>query len=254
MTKLPEMMPEYTIIKSDEEPFTVKFEELSNWFIVPRINEKVSWASYDFPSKKKTEEVVSSVSGKVILHDVEGVEIKTTFLESGGAARDHYYMAQLTDTHCRWLGERYYDKAGVLHYLTFLDGDKFLEEWGFGDNNCGVETDLKAKGQIGQTLSGYTVLEKKHCLDVVGRCSVEIGKKLCQTVFAVEYFPDGALTEQYIGKNGRTVLWRRFNRDDWKWKSNDYKKWSEVLPENERLTVDGETYVHWYDCVADYIL
>ena len=28
---------------------------------------------------------------------------------------------------------------------------------------------------------------------------------------------------------------------------------SEILPENERLTVNGETYVHWYDCVSDYI-
>jgi hypothetical protein len=34
-----------------------------------------------------------------------------------------------------------------------------------------------------------------------------------------------------------------------------YKRpWIELLPENERMTVDGETYVHWYDCISDYIL
>ena len=26
-------------------------------------------------------------------------------------------------------------------------------------------------------------------------------------------------------------------------------RWNELLPENERITIDGETYVHWYDCI-----
>ena len=32
------------------------------------------------------------------------------------------------------------------------------------------------------------------------------------------------------------------------------KPWSEQLPHNERITINGETYVHWYDCISDYIL
>ena len=31
-------------------------------------------------------------------------------------------------------------------------------------------------------------------------------------------------------------------------------KFAEMLPDNERLTVNGEIYVHWYDCISDYIL
>ena len=46
---------------------------------------------------------------------------------------------------------------------------------------------------------------------------------------------------------------RRFNKNDWAYKRYG-KLWTEMLPENERLTVNGETYVHWYDCVSDYIL
>lgn len=39
------------------------------------------------------------------------------------------------------------------------------------------------------------------------------------------------------------------------WAIDRYKKpWSEQLPENDRLTVNGTTYVHWYDCITDYIL
>ena len=61
------------------------------------------------------------------------------------------------------------------------------------------------------------------------------------------------LCEQYLDKNGRTILWRRFNKNDWAFKRYG-KLWTEMLPYNETLTVKGETYVHWYDCITDYIL
>ena len=32
------------------------------------------------------------------------------------------------------------------------------------------------------------------------------------------------------------------------------KLWSEKLPDNERLTINGITFVHWYDCLSDYVL
>lgn len=69
----------------------------------------------------------------------------------------------------------------------------------------------------------------------------------------INCFDDAVASEQYIDQNGRTVLWRRFNRDDWAF--DHFKKtWSEMLPDNERLTINGETYVHWYDFISDYIL
>ena len=61
-------------------------------------------------------------------------------------------------------------------------------------------------------------------------------------------YDQGTLSEQFIGRDGRTVLWRRFNRDNWA--IDRYgKRWSELLPENEQLTVNGELFVHWYDCL-----
>ena len=61
------------------------------------------------------------------------------------------------------------------------------------------------------------------------------------------------ITEQFLDQNGRTILWRRYNRDDWA--LDRYGKlWSAQLPANDQLTVNGITYVHWYDCVTDYIL
>ena len=66
------------------------------------------------------------------------------------------------------------------------------------------------------------------------------------------YYGDYTATEQYLDKNGRTVLWRRFNRDDWAF-SRYKQKWTEKLPDNERIIINDETYVHWYDCITDYI-
>ncbi len=92
-------------------------------------------------------------------------------------------------------------------------------------------------------------------MDIVGRYTVIIGNMEFDTVclMDIESYDTGVVTEQYIDKNGKTVLWRRFNADNWKF-SRYNKSWSEMLPDNEQITVNGRKYVHWYDCISDYIL
>ena len=134
MSKLPLVMPDYKIILNSEPPFECKWEELLGWFIVPKPGEKLSWALYEIPKRKKCSEYKMEFTGRAAVHGVVGI-----------------------------------------------------------------------------------------------------------------------VTEQYLDSNGRTVLWRRFNRDDWR---IDYykQKWSDKLPNNERLSVNKELYVHWYDCVTEYIM
>lgn len=260
MKKLPEFLPAYKIEPSSEAPFPVKWEELMGWFIVPKLGEKLSWAMYDFPEKKRTEMCVMEVVGKAMIHGIEGVEISSVEYDpmdcnkTGTPGRaDRTFVAQLTDTHCRILAETHTEN-GVKKLFTFLDGEGFLGNWGFGEDNCGNETDLKPKGDITRSGSVITAADKEFLLDVVGRYTVTIGGKSYDTVCVmdIETYNGGTVSGQFIDRNGRTVLWRRFNRDDWA--IDRYKKrWSELLPENERFTVNGETYVHWYDCVTDYI-
>lgn len=92
-------------------------------------------------------------------------------------------------------------------------------------------------------------------LDIVGRYKVEINGRAYDTVCVVDLwqYEDHVVSQQFLDKNGKTVLWRRFNADDWAF-DRYKKKWTEMLPDNERLFVNGETYVHWYDCITDYIL
>ncbi len=254
MKKFPEFLPEYQIVKNEKIPFPVRWEENLGMFIIPRVGEKITWAMYDFPARSLTGlDEVEAVS-KAVVHGVEGVEITSVWRDPNTKTPDraeHSYVVQMTDTHIRYLAERYL-KNGVRHYLTFLDGDEFLGEWGMGENNCGKEIDIKPKGLIQKDGNAVACEHPKEALDVVGRYTLTLAGKTYDTI-CVMFIEDDITTEQYLDRNGRTVLWRRFNRDDWA--LGRYKqRWTEKFPKNERLTVNGATFVHWYDCITDYVL
>jgi len=387
------------ITPSTEKPFEVRCEEILGWFIIPRLGEKITWASYDNPERKKTFSTKMEVMGKAIIHGIEGVEIFEVETDhSRNSQSERRFITQLTETHCRFLAESYVED-GVRQNFTFLDGDEFLSKWGFGEENVGNEINLKQTGVITKegdkiscapfrlvsiltdeinSVEGLNVKDimrkfkqgkdnvdntltfefnatktpyisktfvekfiikalmgaqkvqklfgsksdpiqmifkddddnvvynaedkdidelikdiqenesiqtllktadddsKKKALesnnkeflsnlqdsktfqtnrrinDVVGRYDVEINGKKYDTVCLVGIEMNGILTEQYIDQTGRTVLWRRFNKDDWQ--IEQYKElWSVRLPDSEKLVVNDDVYVHWYDCVSDYL-
>jgi len=262
MTKLPKMMPEYTIEKMDQTPFSCKWEEMQGWLIIPRLGEKLSWGMYDFPERKRINWCEMSVIGRAEVHGIEGVEI-TAVQYGEGDDRDPGFeegmerrlVAQLTQTHSRYLAESHIEN-GVRKVYTFLDGDSFIDNWGFGEDNCGNEINLSPKGLLGREGNIITGSTPREVVDVVGRYKVSINGRTYDTVCVmdIQCFNDAVVSEQYVDRNGRTVLWRRFNKDDWAIDRFGGKRWSEKLPENERITVNGETYVHWYDCISDYVL
>jgi len=260
--KLPEFMPDYTIERLDEEPFRTRWEEMQGWLIVPKLGEKLTWGLYDFPSRKRNEYCELEVTGKAEVHGIEGVEIIAVqhetqdYYRTGALDRmERRFVAQLTDTHSRYLAESHMED-GVRKCYTFLDGEAFMDNWGFGENNCGNEVDLYSKGLLTRDGSAVNGTAAKETVDVVGRYKVTIDGKAYDTVCVmdIECFNDAVASEQFVDRNGRTVLWRRFNRDDWAADRFGGGRWSERLPENERLIINGATYVHWYDCISDYIL
>lgn len=256
MKILPEFIPEYKIEANPEAAFEVKWEELMGWFLIPRLGEKLSWGMYDIPSRKCIRVFDMQVIGRAKVHGIEGVELtakEASYVDKNDTI-DRKFVAQLTDTHCRCLATLRND-GDVHNYITFLDGDEFLPNWGFGEDNCGNETNFAVKGNIIRDGSVVTSADKDFLLDIVGRYTVTIGDKSYDTVCVmdIETYEGGVVSEQFLDRNGKTILWRRFNRDDWNIE-HCRKKWSEQLPVNERLTVNGTTYVHWYDCITDYIL
>lgn len=257
MKTLPEYMPKYQITEKKEAPFSVKWEELMGWFLVPRLGEELSWGMYDQPSGLCDHVYDMKVTGRAKVHGIEGVEL--TAREADYSKKEEViertFVAQLTDTHCRYLAMIRNDD-GVRNYITFLDGEEFMNCWGFGEDNCGNEVNLSPKGDIQRSGNIITTAKKDFLLDIVGRYDVTICGKTYDTVCVmdVQTYNNGVVSEQFLDKNGRTILWRRFNKDDWHIKHYGGKRWSEQLPDNDRLIVDGETYVQWYDCITDYIL
>ena len=232
MKELPKILPEYAITPASEPPFCVIRAEIMGWFIVPKLGEKISWAIYDQPSRERKERYTLETIGRAAVHGIEGIEILACeTLANGTHGVDRTFVAQLTDTHCRVLSESHVDK-GVRRLYTFLDGEDFLSNWGYGEDNCG----------------------NKVIPDTDGRFSVTFNGKTYDTVRVTEAegYNDAVLSETYLDKNGRTVLWRRFNAVDWHI-SHYEKPWTELLPNNERLTVNGVTYIHWYDCMTDHV-
>ncbi|MBQ8371232.1 MAG: sigma-70 family RNA polymerase sigma factor [Clostridia bacterium] len=264
MLNFPKTMPEYTIRERDDAPFEVIHEAIIGWGIVPRLGEKCAWAAYDFPEKKLTNTMQMEVTGRAAVHGIEGVEIAT--IESGYDSPDNLvfadntvhrgFIAQLTDTHCRLLAE-FHNEDGVKHMYTFLDGAPFTDNWGYGEDNCGFETHLRAKGTVTRQGNALTVKEcgRVPVIDVCGRFDVTICGRTYDTICLtdVETYDSGVLTETYIDRDSKIVLWRRFNRNNWGY-GRIGQLWTERFPQNERMTVNGETYVHWYDCIYDYIL
>ncbi len=258
MKKMPELIPTYKIEASPLAPFSVKWEELMGWFLVPKLGEKLSWGMYDIPSRKCDHVFDLRVTGKAKVHGIEGVELtaREASCSDKNDVIERTFVAQLTDTHCRYLATMRND-GDVRNYITFLDGDEFLPNWGFGEDNCGNEVNLSPKGDIRRDGSVVTSADKPFLLDIVGRYTVTINGKSYDTVCVmdIETYNDAVVSEQFLDKNGKTILWRRFNRDDWAIdRFAQGKLWHEFLPDNDRLTVNGVTYVHWYDCITEYIL
>ncbi len=256
MKKMPEFMPKYTITESAQAPFSVKWEELMGWFLVPKLGEELSWGMYDMPSRKCSHIYDMKVVGKAKVHGIEGVELtaREASYSDKNEVINRTFVAQLTDTHCRYLATVRND-GDIRNFITFLDGDEFMQNWGFGEDNCGNETNLSPKGDIKRQGNAVSTASRSFLLDIVGRYTVTIGEKSYDTfcVMDIGTYNPGVVSEQFLDKNGRTILWRRFNRDDWA--IDRYQKlWSEQLPENEKLMINGTTYVAWYDCITEYAL
>lgn len=257
MTKLPKILPTYTITPSHLPPFPVRWEECMGWFIVPKAGEKLHWGIYEHPDRKRAEWTECRVAGRAEIHGIRGVEIiadqhdvEDKFGTGSYDADPWHFVVQLTETHCRFLAESHMDHDLKISH-TFLDGDSFLMNWGFGPDNCGTEIDQHPRGLITRDSDGFRTHGGTECMDIVGRYTVTMAGKTYDTVclMDVESYDDAVATMQYLDVQGRTVLWRRFNRHDW-----HRRDWTALLPENERIIINGETYVHWYDCITSYIL
>ena len=263
---LPKLLPQYTIAWKNEAPFPVVCEEMMGWFIPPHPGEKLTWGMYDLPSRRLDVSYEMAVAGPAKVHGLEGVTIRAKVLPppasfdeadpirdavaaSTGGQEEWTFIAQEKDGFTRFLSAEHME-GETRTLTTFLDGDAFMDNWGFGEDNQGFPIHVSPQGKIKREGSAVTA-EKGVYMDVAGRCEVSLGGQIHDTVCLMDLgmYEQGMVSEQFLGRDGRTVLWRRFNQDDWALDRYG-KTWSAMLPENETITINGKLYVHWYDCLC----
>jgi len=243
----PDVMPEFTIEKINEKPFNVKFEEVAGFFIIPKVGEKTSFAFYDDPDKKFSGMHMLTCIREAEIHGIPCVQVEMDYDTTEEISTN---FIRMTETHISYVAQMY-KKDNIFYFGSFYD-DEFLSRLGAGENNIGREIDQRAKGVAVLNDDGTFTVSKEKYPDIFGRYKIQIGLHAYDTVAVIELV-DGRMSIQYVDQKGRTVLFRRYNRFDWK--LDRYKAlWTEKLPNSEVLLINGEKYVHWYDCISDYVL
>jgi RNA polymerase sigma factor (sigma-70 family) len=245
----PKFMPDMKIEKSNEPPFKVKYEEISGWLIIPRVGVKSSFAFYDDPDKRLTGVNTMDCVREAVIHGIPCVQVDVEENEDGEISKQTKFM-RLTETHASYVAEmKIQDNS--FYFGSFYD-DEWLLRYEVGENNIGREIHQEAKAVAVINNDGSITVSKEECADIIGRYNVKIDSRSFDTVAILEIC-EGIMTILYVDKNGRTVLFRRYNR--FNWKTDRYKAlWTDKLPDSEVLIVNNEKYVHWYDCISDYVM
>jgi len=245
----PAFLPELRIQKMAQASFSVRLEEIPGWLIVPRVGEKRSFAFYDDPDKRLTGVNRMDCVREAVIHGIPCVQVEVEE-DDDGEVSAHTKFMRLTETHASYVAELRV-RDGVFCFGSFYD-DEWLSRYEVGENNLGREIHQQVKGIARVNADGCITVQKEECPDIIGRYRVEIGSRAFDTVALLEVC-EGMMTLLYVDESGRTVLFRRFNR--FNWKTERYKAlWTEKLPNSELLLVNGDKYVHWYDCISDYVM
>lgn len=255
--KFPEFCPEYKITEKDGEIFEVVCEEIPGWLAVPRVGEKCSFAFYYGPDGKRDDVYEMAGIREAKVHGINCVQVKKKItFEDGSVDEGNDLFVKLTDSHCLYVAAMWLQENGSLEIKTFL-GDDWDEIFGVGDNNCGRETHQRVNRYVVRNEDGSLTVDdaviNHDKTDLIGRYEVDICGKKHDTVAMMNMMANGIAVIQYLNRDGRTVLFRRFDRND-----RQYESWgelyTEMYPDSERMTIGGETYVHWYDCIPDHVL
>ena len=270
----PEQRPEITVSRSTGQPFSIDLRELAWWFIVPEVGERVRWAEYEQTSDgsaPKLTEVNSIVARRpAVVHGRECVEIEVdehsygdrTGLVPLNHSQDEEYRrarvwGRLNDTEVQWVAYESTRKGdGTRELQTFLD-----ESWEY--NFGSFARLIEDKGYLTERPDGtFERGPDTPGMFSSGLFDVRIGEGEfeCMRVFDLEAdaTESDTLVLSYLNREGRTVLFRRYNGNRWgKLDQPPHRTggtemtWEEDLPHAHRLLLDGVTYVHQWDYLTE---
>lgn len=250
----PQKAPKITIEKAYASPFSVDLEEISGWLIVPRVGERNEFAFYNDPDGGLTSHMTMDCVREAQIHGIPCVQVECeeTYLEGDGTERvsTRTLFLRLTDTHVTYIAEMAI-RDGALHFGSFMD-EEWLASFETGEDNSGRAIRQQPKGIALIKDDGSITISREEYADVLGRYTVSIADESYDTV-AIAELCEGIYNVLYVTEDGRTKLMRRYNRFDWKQERYN-ALWTDTLPDSERLSINGDVYVHWYDCLPKGVL
>ena len=268
----PKCRQEITVSRGTEQPFSIDLRELTWWFIVPELGDRVRWAEYEqtCDGSWKLTEVNSMVARRpAIVHGRECVEIEVeeqAFPDRSGLVQRDFSLdeenrrtrvwGRLDDTEVQWVGfESTRRGDGTRELYTFLD-ETWEDDFGSADRL------IEDRGFLTERPDGtFERSQDAPRLFSSGLFDVRIGdgEFECMRVLDIEAdsTDSDVIVVAYIGREGRTVLFRRYNGNRWAKRDQPPQRWGaamtweEDLPHADRLVLDGVTYVHTWDYLTE---
>ncbi len=262
----PRHRPEIRIHPSAEKSLRVDFTEMAWWFVTPEAGDRVGFGSYDGgkdgdASWRLSETVWLTAGGPAVIHGRPCVEVeveerevvKMSFRKKPLEERSRIrrVWGHLADDEVEWIAVEREEADGVRELTTFLD-DKFHDDW------WGSRRVVEDCGCLSERADGAWVRQPDApAFTGAGVFDVHVGGRqfTCLRVFDLDKNATerDCLVVAYITRAGRTVLFRRYNGSRWgksdapphNW--GEAMTWEEELPANDRIVIDGLTYVHFYD-------
>lgn len=262
---LPQVRSDISISRSKSEPFPIDLQEMSWWFVVPRIGDSAWWATYTAVDEGKSYclKSVHSLHAKreAEIHGRECVEIEIdeqehssdrSFVSFGEGDRSLRIWGSLTDTEVQWIAIESERSDGKRSLYSFLE-EGWDQDFGVCDRKVPIRSLRDARSS--QTATEPSRLprlfgDKVYELKIGDAEAIE-----CMRVFDLESEPTDSdvLIEAYVNRAGRTVLARRYNGNRWAKAEGSIhflgtkKTWEEEFPHASCKTVNGVTFVHYED-------
>ena len=255
----PKVRPSVVVERLRSNARPVDMRELTWWFVVPELRDQVRWAEYQpihgGSQWVLTETTAMRAARPAVLHGRKCVEVELAqesyevagVLTPPSASRHTKVWGRLTAAEVEWLGVERLAGDGTRMLDTFLD-EGFDLDWGTRARRVDIGSWLAEDGD--GRLSSHPDMP-----DVFadGAFAVHLGDRTFTCTRVVEMEKEATEMDvvvlAFVGENGRTVLFRRYDGDG-RVPPEASGPRAELLPEADRLVIDGMTFVHSYDCLT----
>lgn len=255
----PTVRPDIVAERLDVRASPIDMRELTWWFVVPALDDEVRWAEYQPTGAgtqwRLTRSTVMHTARHAVIHDRDCVEIEVDeasfpvegLLVPPPAGCHTKVWGRLTETEVEWVAVERAASDGTRVLDTFLD-EGFEQDWGACPRRieAGEWLVAAADGSFGRRPGVPAVFAD-------GVYTVHVGDRAFTCTRVVEMEKDASeldvVVVAYVDANGRTLLFRRYDGSR-RVPGGESQRRENLLPDVDRLVIDGMTFVHSYDYIA----